>query len=317
MTTNEIIKRLRHDAAEHDSVDDTAILECQAADALARSESDRSELMRQFEFCNILLPAAEQVVLAVKKNHLLQHSLEQYEIALKQSAEVKAASVLPSERRHQDEKRDIASRLGYPLLEPWCAADKVVAERDELRAKLERSERQNAARMEKFTPLIAHIRDQDPENYSTLPMGVIEDAHQALSPDAGRDMPLLERTPDIGKALECDAAAREADISELIELLLLRHSSLLKINDDHPHKDAILKARDSAKSELRWRLLSTIGLLDWWDRHPAYTVGFAPSGSWAAFDKQGHTCYAPTSHQCLSKLQAMHSDLKTSQNKKD
>ena len=111
------------------------------------------------------------------------------------------------------------------------------------------------------------------------------------------------------RELECDTAAREATIDGLIGLLLLRHSSLLTISADHPHKDAIKSARDSAQAELKWRMLSTVGLLDWWDKHPEYIVGHAPSGDWSGFDKQGHTCYAPTTHAALAKLQEMHASL--------
>lgn len=55
------------------------------------------------------------------------------------------------------------------------------------------------------------------------------------------------------RALESDVAAREADINGLVGLLLLRQSSLLTISADHPHKDVIEQARDSAKRELLWR----------------------------------------------------------------
>ncbi len=117
------------------------------------------------------------------------------------------------------------------------------------------------------------------------------------------------------RALECDTAAREATIDGLIGLLLLRHSSLLTISADHPHKDAIKSARDSAQAELKWRMLSTVGLLDWWDKHPEYIVGHAPSGDWSGFDKQGHTCYAPTTHDALAKLQEMHANLQAQNDK--
>jgi hypothetical protein len=46
--------------------------------------------------------------------------------------------------RWKDEKGDIAARCGYPWningvgLEPWCAADKLREERDQLKAELER-----------------------------------------------------------------------------------------------------------------------------------------------------------------------------------
>lgn len=116
------------------------------------------------------------------------------------------------------------------------------------------------------------------------------------------------------RAMESDTQAQKATIDELINLLLLRHSVLMKIADQnppHPHAETIKQARDSAHAELRWRMLSTVGLLDWWDAHRQYVIGFAPSGQWSGFDKQLHTCYADTTHDCLQMLQVMDKDLQT------
>jgi hypothetical protein len=123
--------------------------------------------------------------------------------------------------------------------------------------------------------------------------------------------PIETAVSELPRAMESDTAAREADIDGLINLLLFRHSSLFTFSSDHPHEEIIImrQARDSAQAELKWRMLSTVGLLDWWDKHPQYIVGFAPSGDWAAFNAEHKTCYAPTTHDCLLKLQTMHNDL--------
>jgi hypothetical protein len=113
----------------------------------------------------------------------------------------------------------------------------------------------------------------------------------------------------MNRAPDCDTAAREATIDGLITLLLLRHSALLGVSGDHPHREIIRQARDNAQAELKWRMLSTVGLLDWWNEHRQYTVGFAPSGDWAGFNREHKTCYAPTVHECIAKLQVMHKSL--------
>lgn len=110
-------------------------------------------------------------------------------------------------------------------------------------------------------------------------------------------------------ALESDFAARKVGISQLITMLLLRHSAFLKIDANHPHREIIQQARDSAQAELEWRMLSTVGLLDWWDEHPQYIVGQSTSGDFMGFDRENHTAYAGTTHEVLSKLQRMHNDL--------
>lgn len=50
-------------------------------------------------------------------------------------------------------------------------------------------------------------------------------------------------------------------------------------------------------------------LLDWWENHKQYVVGFAPSGSWSGFNITGQTCYAETLRDCLKMLKVMHEDI--------
>lgn len=51
-------------------------------------------------------------------------------------------------------------------------------------------------------------------------------------------------------------------------------------------------------------------LLDFWEAHPQYVVGFAPSGDWSAFDPvAGVTCYSPTLRGCIEKMKEMHEDV--------
>lgn len=64
----------------------------------------------------------------------------------------------------------------------------------------------------------------------------------------------MSETTGIARAPQADSVARSASNCDLVGLLLLRHSSLLKIGDDHPHKQAIKQARDNAQSEVLWRL---------------------------------------------------------------
>jgi len=51
-----------------------------------------------------------------------------------------------------------------------------------------------------------------------------------------------------------DTACRDADTSDLIGLILLRQASFQQLSDDHPHRPAIMQARDNAVAELRWRI---------------------------------------------------------------
>lgn len=61
------------------------------------------------------------------------------------------------------------------------------------------------------------------------------------------------------RALESDTMARDADIGQLILLLLLRQSSLVNLGDEHPHKEIIRQGRDSAEDEIKWRFAAIRG----------------------------------------------------------
>jgi len=54
-----------------------------------------------------------------------------------------------------------------------------------------------------------------------------------------------------------DTEAMEAGFSSLIGLLLLRQSSLVGLPIDHPHREVIEMARDSASREIEFRLASS------------------------------------------------------------
>lgn len=60
------------------------------------------------------------------------------------------------------------------------------------------------------------------------------------------------------RALESDTEARNANADGLVTLLLLRHSALLKVTADHPHRDIIQQARDSAQREIVWRIYQVV-----------------------------------------------------------
>lgn len=105
---------------------------------LAEAKADIRQLMRNFEFCNMVLPHAIWVVQDAEKMirgepNFLAQSIENYQHALKAASEDSDKSELRCEVRWKDEKRDISSRLGYPDLEPWCAADKVLEKLNSLR----------------------------------------------------------------------------------------------------------------------------------------------------------------------------------------
>ena len=102
-------------------------------------DNERHEFLRQFEVANLLCPAGSQLFYEAQKllagqPHFLELAVQNYREAEKAVKEIKAASILPIEQRHRDEKRDISTRLGYPDLEPWCAADIVMTELRELKA---------------------------------------------------------------------------------------------------------------------------------------------------------------------------------------
>ena len=107
---------------------------------LAEAKADIRQFMRNFEFCNMVLPHALWLAADVDKmlrgeTNFVKQSLENYHNAVKEASKDADKTELRCEVRWKDEKRDIAKRLGYPGLEPWCAADKVVEELSELRNK--------------------------------------------------------------------------------------------------------------------------------------------------------------------------------------
>jgi hypothetical protein len=107
---------------------------------LAEEKADIRQHMKNFEFCNQVIPHAHWVVQDAEKMlrgepNFLAQSIENYHSALKSASEDSDKSELRCEARWKDEKQDIASRLGYPGLEPWCAADKVLEELNLLRQK--------------------------------------------------------------------------------------------------------------------------------------------------------------------------------------
>jgi hypothetical protein len=97
------------------------------------NDEERHEFLRQFEVANLMCPAGADVfyeaekMLAGKPNCLTQ-AVQNYHLACAEVVKVKAAMILPMEQRHRDDLRAISERLGYPDLEPWCAADKVMSE---------------------------------------------------------------------------------------------------------------------------------------------------------------------------------------------
>ena len=108
---------------------------------LAEAKVDIRQFMRNFEFCNMVLPHALWLAADVDKMlrgepNFVKQSLESYHNAVKSASEDADKNELRCEERWKDEKRDIAKRLGYPRLEPWCAADKVIEELKSLRAEL-------------------------------------------------------------------------------------------------------------------------------------------------------------------------------------
>lgn len=106
---------------------------------LAEAKADLRQHMKNFEFCNQVIPHAIWVVQDAEKhlrgepNHL-SNSIQNFQNALKNASEDSDKSELRCEARWKDEKADIAKRLGYPGLEPWAAADKVMAELNLIRS---------------------------------------------------------------------------------------------------------------------------------------------------------------------------------------
>jgi|FAXJ01.1.fsa_nt_gi hypothetical protein len=106
---------------------------------MIESDKERHEFLRQFEVANLLCPAGAQVVYEAQKfltgqMHFLELAVQNYCEAEKATKEIKVASILPMEQRHRDEKLAISTRLGYPDLDPWCAADKVMDELNALKS---------------------------------------------------------------------------------------------------------------------------------------------------------------------------------------
>jgi len=100
---------------------------------LAEAKSDIRQLMKSFEFCNQVIPHAHWVVYDAEKYlrgeyNDLENSIRGYHNAIKQASIDSDKNELRCEARWKDEKADISNRLGYPGLEPWCAADMVIKE---------------------------------------------------------------------------------------------------------------------------------------------------------------------------------------------
>ena len=98
---------------------------------LAEAKADLRQHMKSFEFCNQVIPHAHWVVQDAEKMlrgepNFLAQSIQNYQNALKEAAKDSDKTELRCEARWKDEKADIAKRLGYPGLEPWAAADKVM-----------------------------------------------------------------------------------------------------------------------------------------------------------------------------------------------
>lgn len=54
-------------------------------------------------------------------------------------------------------------------------------------------------------------------------------------------------------------------------------------------------------------------LLDYWEKHSQYVIGFAPSGDWSAFDyTKNITCYGKTLRECFEKMKEMHESVSIS-----
>jgi hypothetical protein len=68
-----------------------------------------------------------------------------------------------------------------------------------------------------------------------------------------RKVPHFDK-PVVERALDCDTEALNANPALLVALLQLRQGALLHIDPNHPHRDAIQQARDSAYREILWRL---------------------------------------------------------------
>lgn len=108
---------------------------------LDEARKDLRQHMRNFEFCNMVLPHALWLAADVDKMlreepNFVKQSLENYNNAIREASKDADKNELRCEERWKDEKRDIAKRLGYPDLEPWSAADKVIEELKSLRAEL-------------------------------------------------------------------------------------------------------------------------------------------------------------------------------------
>jgi len=97
--------------------------------------------MKNFEFYNQVIPHAIWVVQDAEKMlhgepHWLEQSVKNFQSAIKQAAEDSDKNELRCEVRWKEEKEDISKRLGHPGLEPWCAADIVIQERNALASEL-------------------------------------------------------------------------------------------------------------------------------------------------------------------------------------
>jgi hypothetical protein len=107
---------------------------------LAEAKADLRQHMKNFEFCNQVIPHAHWVVQDAEKMlrgepNFLAQSIQNFQNAIKVASEDSDKTELRCEARWKDEKADIAKRLGYPGLEPWAAADKAMEELNLLRQK--------------------------------------------------------------------------------------------------------------------------------------------------------------------------------------
>lgn len=105
---------------------------------LLLAREDRNELMKQFEYCSLVLPAALQVAHAavkfVSQDKILELDLQNLSNARIEADKLKAANVILADSYHKEVKQDISKRLGHPSLEPWAAADLVVNQLTQHRA---------------------------------------------------------------------------------------------------------------------------------------------------------------------------------------
>lgn len=110
---------------------------------LNECRKERDDLLKTWDWANHKIPAADRIAASFEAaltkfpelfNVFDNLALKDYREAFLKDFQLKAKPDF--QVRHDDEKLDTSTRLGHPELEPWCAADEVVAERDQLRQDL-------------------------------------------------------------------------------------------------------------------------------------------------------------------------------------